>query len=170
MSDEPRYPEIDAAHFRRVMGHYPTGVTVVTGIGEDGPLGLAIGSFVSISLDPPLVGFFPTNSSSSWPGIKASGSFCVNVLAADQENVCRVFASKGEDKFASVEWSPSPETGSPLIAGSLAWIDCRIYSVSEAGDHDLCMGRVVAMDVGRDDVLPLAFFKGAYGRTVPDAD
>ncbi len=168
MSDDVQYPEIESAHFRRVLGHLPTGVTVVTGMTPDGPMGLAVGSFVSISLEPPLVGFFPTNSSSSWPGIKASGSFCVNILAADQEDVCRIFASKGEDKFASVEWSPSPETGSPLLAGAQSWVDCRIHSVTEAGDHDLCMGRVVQLEVAREDTLPLIFFKGGYGYPAVD--
>jgi len=87
----------DEAKFRQVLGHYPTGVVVVTAIGDDGePAGLAIGSFSSVSLDPPLVAFFPGKSSSSWPRIESAGAFCVNILGEDQEDICRVFASMSQ--------------------------------------------------------------------------
>ncbi len=158
---EPAAP-FDAAKFRQVLGHFPTGVTVITAAGENGPVGLAVGSFASVSLDPPLVAFFPDRGSASWPRIEASGSFCVNVLAEDQEDVCRRFASKADDKFAGLGWKPAG-SGAPRLDGVLAWIDCDIESVTEAGDHFCVTGRVRALEVGHDGG-PLLFFRGGYGR------
>ena len=153
---------IDPQDYRRTLGNYPTGVVIITGVDAEGPVGLAIGSFASVSLDPPLVGFLPDKGSSSWPKIHESGSFCVNVLAADQLDVCRAFASRGGDKYQSIDWTPGP-TGSPVIDGVVAWIDCTIERVDEAGDHWFVLGRVVEMQVSRDDVGPLLFLRGAYG-------
>jgi 3-hydroxy-9,10-secoandrosta-1,3,5(10)-triene-9,17-dione monooxygenase reductase component len=153
---------IDPMDYRRTLGSYPTGVVIITGAADDGPVGLAIGSFASVSLDPPLVGFLPDKGSSSWPKISETGSFCVNILAADQLEVCRTMASKGADKYASVVWRTAA-TGSPVLDGVLAWIDCTIERVDEAGDHWFVLGRVAEMAVERDDVGPLLFFRGAYG-------
>lgn len=157
-------PAFDGAEFRRVLGHYPTGVTVVTAIGPDGrPVGLAIGSFTSVSLDPPLVSFCPDRSSSSWPKIAAGGVFCVNVLADDQGDVSTTFAGKADDKFATIPWQPAP-SGSPRIDGVLAWIDCDIEVTYEAGDHSIVVGRVRDLGVERGDAGPLLFYRGGYGR------
>ena len=153
---------IDAAHFRTVLGHFPTGVTVVTAMGPDGPAGLAVGSFFSVSLDPPLVGFCPNKASGNWPAIRDAGVFCVNILAEDQEDLCRVFAAKGGDKFRGIGWHPS-STGSPRLNDVLAWIDCEIDAIHDAGDHDVCIGRVKELDVERREG-PLVFFRGGYGR------
>ncbi len=152
----------DSAEFRRVLGHYPTGVTVVTGVENGSPVGLAIGSFGSVSLDPPLVMFCPGKSSNSWPVIEASGSFCVNVLAEDQAAVSSLFAGRDPDKFAAVPWS-TRATGSPVIDGCLAWIDCTIEAVHEGGDHWVVLGRVADLGVSRPEIGPLIFFKGGYG-------
>ena len=151
----------DGAKFRQVLGHFPTGVTVITAKTDDGPAGLAVGSFFSVSLDPPLVGFCPGKSSSSWPRIEATGHFCVNILAEDQEDVARVFAGKGEDKFQSVGWKPAA-TGSPVIRDVLAWIDCALEDVHDAGDHYIVTGRVRELKVEREG-HPLVFFRGGYG-------
>lgn len=157
---------IDQQRFRQVLGHFPTGVVVITGRDADGsPAGLAIGSFSSVSLDPPLVAFFPDKSSSSWPKIEKSGSFCVNILAAEQEPICRTFATKGGDKFAELTWQPGG-TGSPILDGVVAWIDCDIDQVQEAGDHYMVIGRVRELDIARP-TLPLLFFQGGYGRFTP---
>jgi 3-hydroxy-9,10-secoandrosta-1,3,5(10)-triene-9,17-dione monooxygenase reductase component len=156
-------PEFDSATFRQVLGHFPTGVTVITGAGDgEGPVGLAVGSFFSVSLDPPLVGWCPDKRSTSWPSIRAAGSFCVNILAEDQEHVCRSFASKDPDKFRGVGWEPAG-TGSPRILDALAWIDCDIEAVHDAGDHELCVGRVRELHVERE-AGPLVFYRGGYGR------
>ena len=153
---------IDPMDYRKTLGSYPTGVVIITGDGEEGPVGLAIGSFSSVSLDPPLVGFLPDKGSSSWPKIEKTGSFCVNILAEDQLDVCRAFATKGGDKYASVTWRTAA-TGSPVIDGVAAWIDCTIDRVDEAGDHWFVLGRIQQMGVEREDTGPLLFFRGAYG-------
>ena len=155
-------PPIDESRFRQVLGHFPTGVTVIAAKSDDEPaVGLAVGSFFSVSLDPPLVGFCPGKSSSSWPKIESTGHFCVNILADDQEDVARVFAGKGEDKFQSVGWKPAG-TGSPVIRDVLAWIDCAIEDVHDAGDHYIVTGRVHELKVEREG-RPLVFFRGGYG-------
>jgi 3-hydroxy-9,10-secoandrosta-1,3,5(10)-triene-9,17-dione monooxygenase reductase component len=152
----------DHAQYRQTLGHFPTGVTVITAADQAGPVGLAVGSFTSLSLDPPLVLFCPGNTSSSWPRIRAAGVFCVNILGDDQLAVCKVMASKDPDKFANVAWS-TKVTGSPVIDGVLAWIDCTITEVLEGGDHHIVIGRVE--DLGyADSGSPLVFFKGGYGK------
>ena len=156
------HPAFDTAKFRQVLGHFTTGVTVVTATSPSGPVGLAVGSFASVSLDPALVAFFPDRGSSSWPHIEAAGSFCVNILAEDQEVVCRRFATKGDDKFVGLGWRPAA-SGAPLLDGVLAWIDCDIDSVTDAGDHFCVMGRVRDLAVAHDGG-PLLFFRGGYGR------
>jgi flavin reductase (DIM6/NTAB) family NADH-FMN oxidoreductase RutF len=149
--------------FRQVLGQYPTGVCVVTALPPDGrPAGMAIGSFTSVSLNPPLVAFFPEKGSTSWRRIKSAGRFCVNILGADQEATCRRFASKLPDKFEGIEYRPST-AGCPIIAGAVAWIDCELNSVYEAGDHDIVVGLVRELKI-ESTRLPLLFFQGRYGR------
>jgi|SRR5688572_24272395 3-hydroxy-9,10-secoandrosta-1,3,5(10)-triene-9,17-dione monooxygenase reductase component len=155
-------PSIDPAVYRRTLGTYPTGVVIIAGATPEGPVGVAIGSFTSVSLDPPLIGFLPGKGSTSWPKIEATGSFCVNILATDQLQVCRAFSSKDGTKFADVPWH-TEATGSPVIDGVLSWIDCTIDTVAEAGDHWWVMGLVQAMDNPREDIGPLQFFRGQYG-------
>lgn len=155
-------PEIDDALFRQVLGHFPTGVTVITGMSDGSPVGLAVGAFFSVSLDPPLVGWCPNKTSSSWPSIRDSGSFCVNVLAEDQEVVCRSFASKDPDKFRGIGWEPAA-SGSPKLLDVVAWVDCDIETVHDAGDHEIVVGRVRELAVERE-LGPLLFFRGGYGK------
>jgi len=152
----------DSATFRRVLGHYPTGVCVVTAVEADGaPIGMVVGSFTSVSLDPPLVAFFPAKSSTSWPRIQAVGKFCVNILASDQQPLCRQVAGPGPDKFAGISHRVSAN-GSPILDDVVAWIDCTLDAVHEAGDHDIAIGRVVALEVDRPG-SPLRFFQGNDG-------
>jgi flavin reductase (DIM6/NTAB) family NADH-FMN oxidoreductase RutF/DNA-binding IclR family transcriptional regulator len=159
-------PSVDPHRFRQVLGNYPTGVAVITAMAGDGsPVGMAVGTFTSVSLDPPLVAFLPDRKSSSFPRIRTAASFCVNVLAADQEDVCRAFASRGGDKFAGIAWSPAP-SGAPRLHGVAAWIDCDFESITDAGDHYLVMGRVREL-YGSSDSLPLLFFQSGYGRFSP---
>lgn len=157
-----------------MLGHVPTSVVVVTGLDAHGaPQGITIGSFVSVSLDPPLVGFLPMVESARWKAIEASGSFCVNVLGADQADLCWQFAKSGIDRpFEGVAWHPSAITGSPVLDGAIAWIDCSIEQIVEAGDHVFVMGRVVALDHvdSTTDPLPLLFFRGGLGRFAPHTD
>jgi flavin reductase (DIM6/NTAB) family NADH-FMN oxidoreductase RutF len=157
--------KLDSPHFRRVMGHLPTGVSIVTGRGPDGPLGLAVGSFMSVSLEPPLVAVCPALTSTSWPPIRATGGFCVNVLSEHQAELARRFAVSGGDKFAELEWRPGP-SGSPILDGTIAWIDCRIQSEQQAGDHWLVLGAVRELDVEAKHE-PLIFHRGAFDRFRP---
>jgi 3-hydroxy-9,10-secoandrosta-1,3,5(10)-triene-9,17-dione monooxygenase reductase component len=150
--------EIDQALYRQVMGHFPTGVVVVA---SPGPAGTAIGSFQSLSLDPPLVLFSITKTSSSWPKIRETGVFCVSVLAEDQEHVSRQFAQSGADKFAGLGYK-AMASGAPKINDCVAWMDCEIADVFDGGDHDIVVGRVLEMAVERE-VKPLIFFRGGYG-------
>lgn len=153
---------IDPLRFRTVLGNHPTGVSVVTAIDADGePAGMVVGTFVSVSLNPPLIGFLPDRASTSFPRIRTADGFCVNVLAEGQEDLCRTFAARGGDKFAGVPWSPAP-SGAPRLDGVAAWIDCTFHSVSEAGDHHLVMGRVQELD-SPGDRAPLVFLRGRLG-------
>jgi flavin reductase (DIM6/NTAB) family NADH-FMN oxidoreductase RutF len=152
----------DAATLRRALAHYPTGVCVITAATPDGPAaGMAVGSFTSVSLDPPLVGFFPDKGSTSWPKIQAAGRFCVNILAADQEAVCRAFAAKAEDKFAGLRHRRGG-SGAPILEGVIGWIDCDLHSVQEAGDHYLVLGRITDLEIESSEPA-LVFCRGSYG-------
>lgn len=154
---------IDSHTFRSVLGHFPTGVAAITAVGADGaPVGMAVGSFTSVSLDPPLVAFLPDRGSTTFPRIRQAGSFCVNVLAGDQESVCRSFAAKGSDKYAGISWRPAG-SGAPMIDGAVAWIDCDIDTIHDAGDHFIVVGRVRELKA-ETDRRPLLFFQGGYGR------
>jgi flavin reductase (DIM6/NTAB) family NADH-FMN oxidoreductase RutF len=158
---------IEPDWYRRVLGQYPTGVCVVAADEPGtGPCGMVVGSFTSVSLDPPLIAFYPAKSSTSWPRIEAAGAFCVNILGADQEDVCRTFSAKAGNKFENVPFHRTPQTASPIIDGVVAWIDCDIEAVQDAGDHVLVLGRVRELDVHRPG-LPLLFFQGGYGRFSP---
>jgi flavin reductase (DIM6/NTAB) family NADH-FMN oxidoreductase RutF len=159
---EQRVPTFDSAKYRQVLGHFPTGVTVITAMHEGSPVGLAVGSFSSLSLDPAQVLFCAGQQSSTWPKIREAGAFCVNILAEDQEDVCRVFASRATDKFAEIGWKRSGN-GSPVLDGVLAYVDCTIETVVPSGDHDIVVGQVHDLDV-RHEGGPLVFFRGGYGR------
>ncbi|MGF1597879.1 MAG: flavin reductase family protein [Acidimicrobiales bacterium] len=163
MSDRTDDPIIDPGDFRKVLGCFPTGVTVVTADAAGRPVGIAIGSFASISLDPPLVGFFLGTESGSWPAMEEAGHFCVNVLTSDQQELCAVMASRSDNKFEGVEVTPAPATGAPVLPGVHAIIDCRIDQVVACGDHNLVMGRVLHLDVGDGEAGPMVFHKGRYG-------
>lgn len=158
--------EIDPAHFRSVLGHYPTGVCVVTGWRQQGSAaGLAIGTFTSVSLDPPLVGFCPDKRSTSWPLMRRTGRFCVNVLGADQLDLAHKFSTRGEDKFNGVSHGVSVH-GLPVLDGVVAAIECDIAAEHDAGDHMFVIGRVLSLETLRS-APPLLFFKGRYGTFDP---
>src|SRR5690606_527327 len=126
---------------------FPTGVTVVTGLLDGKPVGFTIGSFTSVSLDPPLVGFLPRVSSARWQQIRDSGAFCVNGLGHAHDGLCWRFAKSSiEQPFEGVTWTPSNVTGSPVIEGAIAWIDCTITQVVDAGDHHFVIGRVEQLE------------------------
>ncbi len=151
---------LDQARFREVLGHFATGVTIVSAMEDGEPVGFTCQSFTSLSLEPPMVAIAPAKSSTSWPRIAKAGAFCVNILAADQEALCRAFAVSGGDKFAGVPWRPGA-LGTPILEGSLAWVECELESIHDAGDHELVTGRVVGMAVAAGH--PLLFYRGGFG-------
>lgn len=157
-----------AREFRDVLGRYCSGVTVVTSASEGEPVGMTCQSFSSVSLDPPLVMFIPAKTSRAWPLMQRAGHFCVNFLAADQQDLSNTMASRGTDKFAGVPWTAS-KTGSPLLEGIVGYVDCSVHAVHEGGDHFVVIGRVQDMGFTVDETGsspdPLLYYQGAY-RTV----
>ena len=154
----------DPASYRTVLGHFATGVTVITAIDDGQPVGMAANSFTSVSLDPPLVLFCAAKTSSTWPQIERSGKFAVNILGEHQEDVCRVFAQKGEDRFARTGYRKSL-MGSPLLPDVIAYLDCTIHAVHDAGDHVVVIGHVEDLGVGAEGVGgPLLFYRGGYAK------
>lgn len=162
MTTHPTEAVVDEASMREVLGHFATGVVVVTAAGADGPLGFTCQSFASLSLDPPLVSFSPARTSSTWPNIREVGAFCVNVLADDHEQQSVRFARSGIDRFSGVRWRPGP-VGAPVLDGVAAWVVATLEREYDGGDHTIVVGRVRALgsDPGR---TPLLFHRGRYGR------
>jgi flavin reductase (DIM6/NTAB) family NADH-FMN oxidoreductase RutF len=151
-------------HFRTVLGHFATGVAVVTAVDEATPVGLTIQSFCSLSLDPPLILLCPGLASMSWPRVERVGRLCVNLLSEGQEQVARQFARSGADKYAGVAWAPSRDTASPMLDGALAWIDCQVETTYPGGDHLIVVCRVLDL-AARTDLRPLLFFQSGFQRT-----
>lgn len=154
----------DDSRFREVLGHFATGVTIVTAMEDGSPVGFTCQSFTALSLSPPLVALAPAKSSTSWPRIARAGMFCVNILGSHQEAVCRAFAVSGGDKFAGVDWYPG-SNGAPVIDRSLAVVECELETIHDAGDHELVTGRVQEMHLGRGS--PLLFYRGGYAGIAP---
>ncbi len=166
MPDRPTEPNgqhrVDPDAFRHVLGHFCTGVTVIT---TEGPAGFACQAFAALSLSPPLVLFCPSKTSSTWPVIERAGHFCANVLTDGQQELARRFGTSGGDKFAGLPWTPSPR-GAPVLDGALTWVECAVEAVHEAGDHYLVTGRVTGLGATRAG-RPLLFYRGRYAATDP---
>ncbi|MEV6904642.1 flavin reductase [Amycolatopsis sp. NPDC051372] len=155
-------PSIDPVRFREVLGTLPTAVCIATATSPEGsPIGMTIGSATSVSLDPPLVGFFAVRTSSTFAQIRAAGYFCLNVLAEPHEALCRTFAGPAAQRFDGVAWNPAT-SGAPVLDDAIARIHCRTSEVIETGDHFLMLGRVLDLDAPGDTV-PLLFFRGGFG-------
>src|SRR5262245_55389208 len=155
-------PTLDPMRFRRVFGHFCTGVTIVTSVDSPAgePVGFACQAFAALSLDPPLVLFCPAVASATWPRIERAGHFCINVLAEEQRELSRVFGSSGPHRFAGLTWS-STRDGAPVLDGVLAWAACQVEAVHPAGDHLVVVGRVTELGECSDG-RPLLFYKGQY--------
>ncbi|WP_431969330.1 flavin reductase family protein [Actinacidiphila sp. bgisy160] len=150
---------------REVLGHFASGVLVVTADGPTGPIGLTCQSFVSLSLDPLLIAFAPARTSRTWPLVREAGAFGVNVLSAGQAATSAAFARSGADKFHGVPWSPGAG-GAPLLQDVCAWLTCELWNEYDGGDHTLAVGRVltVGADPGRE---PLIFHRSRYRELAP---
>jgi 3-hydroxy-9,10-secoandrosta-1,3,5(10)-triene-9,17-dione monooxygenase reductase component len=153
-------PKVDSDEFRSVMSHFCSGLTIITAMTEDGPVGFTCQSFTSLSLDPPFVLFCPSHTSTTWPRIRAVGRFCVNVLAAHHEDLSTSFAKSGVDKFRGVEFDLSPN-GSPLLQRTAAWVDCSVHAEHEGGDHVIVVGAVESLAANHAST-PLLFHRGRY--------
>lgn len=159
----------DPERFRQVLGHFATGITVITATDGGEPVGFSCQAFAALSLEPPLVLFCPARTSSTWPRIERAGSFCANVLTEDQGHLATLFGRSRLDRFNGVTWKPD-SVGSPIIDGVLTWVSCQIVDVHTIGDHYVVVGRV--RELGEiSPRRPLLFYRGRYGRSeVPAAE
>ncbi|MET3164802.1 UNVERIFIED_ORG: flavin reductase (DIM6/NTAB) family NADH-FMN oxidoreductase RutF [Arthrobacter sp. UYEF10] len=154
--------EITSAHYRKVLGRLPTGVVAITGVNdEDDQLGLIVGTFQSLSLDPPLVMFCVDKSSSTWPKLRNLQNFTANILSEGQVEVCRALSRKGPKKFENLPYTTGP-LGTPRLDGASAWIDCAVTAEVAVGDHYMVIGAISAMEEGTGDAL--LFKGGAFGQ------
>jgi flavin reductase (DIM6/NTAB) family NADH-FMN oxidoreductase RutF len=151
---------LDITHYKEVVGHYVTGVVVITALSTEGPVGFTCQTFSSLSLDPILISFAAKSAGRSWLSVRAADAVGFNMLAANQADLARVFATSGVDKFADVQWSKAPH-GSPLLEGAIAHLEGQILSVTTHGDHDFA---VVSIDfVQADAGSPLLYYRGDFG-------
>jgi 3-hydroxy-9,10-secoandrosta-1,3,5(10)-triene-9,17-dione monooxygenase reductase component len=170
-SENVERPALSGPHAelsRHVLGHYPTGVAVVTAMGTDGPIGLSMNSFTSVSLEPPLVLFCPALSSASWPLLRQAGAIAINVLSAGQESISRLFAARVPDRFDGIDWTAG-SNGAPLLADALGWLECRIQAEYPAGDHTVVIAEIDRMGVHDAIAEPLVFFRGSYFEGISEA-
>jgi len=156
-------PVVTPRMMKTALGNFGSGVTVVTAIGPDGPLGFTCQTFVSLSLEPALISFCPARTSRTWPRIREIGRFCVNVLAHDQEALSVRFASSEADKFAGLSYGSLPG-GAPLLNGVVAWVDGELFDEYDGGDHTIVVASV--RDLGTPaDKQPLIYHRGDYLRS-----
>jgi flavin reductase (DIM6/NTAB) family NADH-FMN oxidoreductase RutF len=153
---------IDTQELRRVMGHFATGVTVITTTDESGnPNGLTANAFMSLSLNPPLVLISVDKGATCYSCFALQNGFTVNFLSEDQEEISRRFATKGADKFADLKWHAG-SNGAAIIDGALGFVECKITEAHDGGDHTIVVGEIVNVRATGD--RPLLFFKGKYQR------
>lgn len=155
---------IDPLEMRQALGHFPTGVVVVTAHGPSGPVGMTVQSFMSLSLDPPLILLSVAQTSKSWPEIADVGRFAVNILAEEQAGIARQFARSGTDKFDGVSHRTSELTDAPLLQGAVAWVECDLHAIQPGGDHDVVIGRVLDLGVATNPSAPLLFCRSTFPR------
>ena len=155
-------PVESGRRFRDTIGHFATGVCVVTACGADGPAGLTPNAFTSLSLEPPLVLVCFDNTSRTLPVVQEARTFAVNVLRAGQEELAATFASKAlpAEKFASVTHKLAD--GVPVLDGALAWLSCELRALHPGGDHTIGIGEVTAMEANEGE--PLIFHRGGFRR------
>jgi flavin reductase (DIM6/NTAB) family NADH-FMN oxidoreductase RutF len=155
---------IESDEFRHVLGHFPTGVAVITADRPGDPVGMACNSLTSVSLKPPLIAVCPAKTSTTWPEIRDAGRFLVNLMHSDHAETVRDFARQGADRFAAVRFHE--RRCGPALDDALAWIECAIVAEHDAGDHTVVLARVMGLEA-RDDLEPLVFFRGSYGTFAP---
>lgn len=148
--------------FRTTLGHFASGITIITGIEDGQPVGMTCQSFFSQSIEPPLISFSVMETSTTYPRLRRAGRFCVNVLADTQQHISSQFGRSGGDKWAGIEWDTTA-AGNPVLRGSLMWVDCSLENEFRAGDHTIVIGRVHEMSPMQAAAAePLLFYRGAY--------
>ena len=154
---------IDPYQFRDRLGRYASGITIIGGLVDEAPAGFTCQSFYSVSIEPPLVSFCVMKASTSWPRIRPTNRFSVNVLSEGQQDVSKAFARSGSDKWFNINWQTSAN-GNPIIAETLMWLDCELFAEHEAGDHNIVIGRVMQVSPPdwHDGARPLLYFNGQY--------
>jgi 3-hydroxy-9,10-secoandrosta-1,3,5(10)-triene-9,17-dione monooxygenase reductase component len=155
---------IPPEELRRVLGHFPTGVCVVAGFDAEAPVGMAVNSMTSVSLEPALVLVCPASSSVTWPALRAAAGLCISVMASHHEPVSRAFAARGADRFSRIGWHA--RAGGPALDDAIAWLDCRLWAEHPAGDHTIAVCEVIAAESSPQGAAPLVFFRGRYGSFV----
>ncbi|WP_290589921.1 flavin reductase family protein [Alicyclobacillus sp.] len=151
--------------FRRALGRFASGVTVVTAAHDGQMAGMTVSAFSSVSLQPPYVLICLDKQAGTIPVLRASGVFAVNILSAGQVDISNQFASKRPDKFSGIDWRPG-RLGAPLLAGVLASVECRVVQEMDAGDHLLYIGQVEATDIDTS-AEPLLYYHGRYHGLAP---
>lgn len=151
--------------FRDVLGRFTTGVVLVTAQTQDGPVGMVVNSFTSVSLDPPLVALCAAFTSTTWPFIRAARSFAITILGDQHEELCRTFSTRGAERFTGRDWAFT-RAGHPMPADGLGWLDCRITTIHPVGDHELIIAEVIEGAVA-DRGGPLVFHAGRFTGLVP---
>ncbi len=159
--DERSAVSFDQKEFRNACGSFATGITIVTTTGPgDEPIGMTVNSFSSLSLDPPLVMWAVGSDAISHDIFSQTDHFAIHILHKDQEGLSNLFASRGEDKFSSLDWTPGA-AGSPVLPDYAVCLQCKTENVYPGGDHNILVGRVIALD-DRGTEQPILFYKGRY--------
>lgn len=169
MGDDEGRTQISPGSFREMLGHYSSGINIIAGRNGDELVGFTCQSFMSVSLHPPLIAFCVNKASASYPKIRNSASFSVNVLSHQQIEFSRQFARKSESRWVGVEWSETLRKN-PVLKDSLLWLDCEIASEFEAGDHLIVVGLVLdGSTTMKEEHEPLVYFRGKYRKLKNEA-
>jgi flavin reductase (DIM6/NTAB) family NADH-FMN oxidoreductase RutF len=156
MNDERYLNGVDSAELRRVFGAFPSGVTAVAALVNDRPVGIAVSSFTSVSLAPPLVSVCIARTSTTWPTLRLAARFGVSVFSGDQEVECRALSERRQDRFSGLAWRATAD-GAVLLEGVSAWLVCSIERQVQAGDHDIVVLHVHDLDAS-PNLKPLIFY------------
>jgi flavin reductase (DIM6/NTAB) family NADH-FMN oxidoreductase RutF len=152
----------DTHQLRQVLSTFPTGVTAIAALVDGRPVGMAVSSFTSVSLDPPMVLVCINRASATWPALAGAPMFGVSILAAGQQRACRQLSARSGDRFANLRWHATAH-GAVVLDGAAAWLECSLESLHEAGDHDIVVLRVHDLD-GDRSVAPLVFHGSGFRR------
>ncbi|MCR8897867.1 flavin reductase family protein [Gordonia sp. GONU] len=151
--------------FKKAVGQFPSGLTIVTGVDDGRPHGMTLQSFMSLSLEPALIAIAPARTSTTWPVIAETGSFAVNILSEQHSELARKFASSGGDRFESLDYTTT-STGNPILGETVTWFDCRIADILDGGDHVIVLGEVLELGQAEESTPrePIIFHRSGFRR------